>query len=391
MSFYVLTRQNFQKRTRSLQDRIGESIGPSFNHYPGVFTALAVLVAIAAHAFLLLFPVLALLALKNLYQVITANAVDWIFMTIWLAIGSLAAYITYGFMQVKIVPPAGLILTRDDAPELFWLIEQATDSFVRPGIDRVVITCDYELDIRKVPLWFLPVWSSNWLIVGLPVLLCHSPEHIACMVNRRVGQFSRRYNMVTNWLYQLRSIWPMYRLGSDVQRINDAVLQGRPFSIFSRLYCFLTIVTARQEELNADSYAMQVYNDEAVREMISADAVYRYYLQKNYWPAVEKILAISSKTGLTPYAKMPAAVKNKLDEQKISEILSDLEQEEPTWKDDVPSLRKRLLNIGHASPSMQVNESDSAAKFYLGESADTVTEEIDRRWLAARTGAKASC
>lgn len=384
MSFYVLTWQNFQKRTMSLQDKIGEYTETSFNRYPGAYTGLAVLAAIAAHVFLLFFPVLVLVALNNLYQVITDETVDWVFLVIWLTIGLLAAYISYGLLRVKIVPPAGLPLTKAEAPELFRLIEQATSSFGRPAIQGVLITGDYELDIRKVPQWFLPVWTSNILVVGLPVLLCHTPEHFACMVNRRVGQFSRRYNLVTNWLYQLRSTWPMYHLSSTARNTGGAISRRPFYAIFVRLYCFLTTVTARKEELNADRYAMEVYNDEAVRAMVSADAIYRYYLQNKYWPAVEKVLALSSNTKLTPYAKMTAAVNSKLVGQTISEMLAELEEKDTTWRGDVPSLSKRLANIGHESPFMKVPEGDVAVACYLGESAGPVSEEMDRRWFVQR-------
>ena len=386
MSLYVLTWQNFQKRTISLQHRLGEYIGLSFNRYPGVYTGLGIITAIAAHALLLLFPLLVLVALYNLYHVLTADAVDWVFLVIWLSIGLLAAYASYGFLRVKIVPPAGLPLTASDAPGLFEIIENATDNFVRPGIDRVLLTADYELDIRKVPRWFLPVWSSNVLIIGLPVMLCHSPEHFACMINRRVGQFSRRHNLVTNWLYQLRSIWPMYRLGAADREVEDAMPQNTLYRGFSHFYCFITTTTARKEELNADSYAMQVYPDEVVREMISADEFYRFYLLHNYWPAVGKILAISASTRLTPYQKMKEAVRNRLDEDKISTVLSTLQQAESGWQDSMPSLSKRLANIGHTSPSMAMPEGECAVDCCLGEAAGAVLEELDRRWLAARDG-----
>jgi hypothetical protein len=389
MSFYVLTWQNFQKRTRPLQDRIGEITGVAFNQYPGVFTGLAIIAAITAYLFLLLFPVLVLTALYQLYHIISADAVDWIFMLIWLTIGLLSAYVSNGLVRVKIVPPAGLHLSKDSAPELFELIESASENFVRPDIDRVVITGDYELDIRKVPRWFLPVWSSNVLVIGLPVLLCHTPEHFACMVNRRIGQFSKRHNPVTNWVYQLRSIWPMYHL-NFASRGNTAVIPHTSFYTFLlRLYCVMTTTTARKEELNADSYAMQVYHDEVVLEMISADELYRYYLQNNYWPAAEKIIAMSSNTKLTPYAKMQAAVRNRLKEDHIARILSALSGKEPMWKDQTPFLKNRLVNIGHSTPQMEQPEGDCAAAFYLGESGLELIEEFDRRWLSSRTVAKA--
>jgi hypothetical protein len=204
------------------------------------------------------------------------------------------------------------------------------------------------------------------------------------MVARRVGQFSKRDNMVTNWLYQLRSIWPLYYSTLEKQRIAGTELPRWFYFVFTPLYCFVSTVAARKDELNADSYAMDIYNHEIVRGMISADTVYRYYLLHQYWPAAEKIYAISSDTIIAPHAKMTSAVRKRLSKEKIVELMSVLIETEPSWKDDLPSLKSRLANIGHESPHMSVPDGDAAAAFYLGKSVDTVTDEIDRRWLAAR-------
>ena len=384
MSFYRLHQEQASKTIRTLQDNICVYAGISFNRYPVFYMGLAVFAAIAAHVFVLVLPLLFFLALLEVYNAMITGVVDWLSVSIWLVVGAIAAFISYRCMHVKIAEPDGFTLTADNAPEMFRLIQQTGESFGRPAIHRVIVTGEYELDIRKVPKWVLPVWSSNVLVIGLPVLLCHTPEHFACMVTRRVGQFSKRDNMVTNWLYQLRSIWPLYYSTLEKQRIAGTELPRWFYFVFTPLYCFVSTVAARKDELNADSYAMDIYNHEIVRGMISADTVYRYYLLHQYWPAAEKIYAISSDTIIAPHAKMTSAVRKRLSKEKIAELMSVLIETEPSWKDDLPSLKSRLANIGHESPHMSVPDGDAAAAFYLGKSVDTVTDEIDRRWLAAR-------
>ena len=310
--------------------------------------------------------------------------VDWLAVSIWLFAGAVAGFVSYRCMQARIAEPVGFVLAPDDAPKLFRLIQQTKENFGRPSIHRVVITGDYELDIRKVPKWMIPVWSSNVMVIGLPSLLCHTPEHFACMVNRRVGQFSKRNNMFTNWLYQLRSVWQLYYTALKIQRIIGTEPLKWFYAVFVPIYGFVSTVAARNDELKADSYAMDIYNDEIVRRMITANTVYRWYLQHQYWPAVDKIPAMAPKTKVVPYAKMTAAVRNKLSKEKIAELLSELSELEPSWKEGMPALKSRLENIGHDSPYMEVPDGDTAAAFYIGKSVETVTNEIDRRWYAAR-------
>jgi len=376
----ILTR--LSKTTGSLQ-YIGEYAALSYRRYPKFYTGLAVFAAITGYLFVLLFPLFILESMLQVYRGITSDSVDWQSVSIWLVVGAAAAFISYRVMQVKIVEPAGLTLSADSAPELFRLIQRVKESFGRPTIHRVAITGNYELDIRKSPRWFLPVWSSNVLVIGLPVMTCHTPEHLACLVTRRVGQFSKRNNMITNWLYQLRSIWPLYYSSFEASNIIGTELPRWFYFIFERLYCFVSTVAARNDELYADSYAMEIYNDEIVREMISADTLYRHYLQHHYWPAVDKILAISREKKIIPHAKMRSAVRNRLSNEKIAELLSGLNETEPSWNEGLPSLKSRLANIGHQSPYMSVPDADTAAEFYLGKSVASVTDEIDRRWLAA--------
>jgi hypothetical protein len=254
-------------------------------------------------------------------------------------------------------------------------------NFKRPVIHRIVITPDYELDIIKTPRWALPVWSVNTLVVGLPVLQCLSARQFECVVARRLGQFSKRENPLTNWLYQLRPIWQQYRAGYRRQKGLGIEPMKWFFSVYAPIYSTCSVYAARQDELNADAYAMELYNDEEVLEMITADAVCRHYLRERYWPAVHKIAAIDTKTVPVPHSKMAEAVHAMLKGKNLAELIDETLNEDPGRKNPVPTLQARIQNIGHSEPHRGEFDGTAAAIVYLGASMNGVITLIDKLWL----------
>ena len=350
--------------------------------FPRFYLGCVVLLALAGYAFVLLFPLLVLTGPLNIYNEIAVNDItNWQSVFIWLAVVIAAALVSYRMTQVKLKTPIGLALVEDKAPELFKLVQQHRNYFKRPEIHRIVITADYELDIVKTPMWALPVWSTNTLIIGLPVLQSLSPKQFECVVARRIGQFSKRYNPLTNWLYQLRSIWRQYRLTYSQQKGFGFEPLKWYFAAYAPLYATVSRYAARLDDLNADTYAMEIFNDEAVLEMITADALCRWYLHNQFWPAIYKIASIETKSLPTPHTKMASAVHAMKNGERLDSLIEKVYKEKPHSSEAIPSLQERIKNIGHEKPHMKQQTTENAAVFYLGSSAKAVIDVIDKLWL----------
>ena len=349
---------------------------------PRFYISCVTLVAIFGYAFVLLFPLLVLAGLLNIYtELVVSDVTDWQAALTWLVIVLVAALISYRSTQIKLKPPVGLTLTEAKAPGLFKLVQQHRSYYKRPTIHRIVITEQYELDIVKTPMWALPVWSTNTMIIGLPVMQCLSPEQFECMVARRIGQFSKRYNPVTNWLYQLRSIWQQYRVSYNQQKGFGIEPLKWFYSVYAPMYSMLSVYAARQDELNADTYAMELFNDKDVLEMITADALCRWYLHNQYWPAVVKIASIETKSLPTPHTKMSSAVRAIKNGEQLDKLIDNAYREQPLTRNATPSLQDRISNIGHQKPCMGKGTSENAAVFYLGASVKGVVDIVDKLWL----------
>jgi len=230
-------------------------------------------------------------------------------------------------------------------------------------------------------MWALPVWSTNTLVIGLPVMQCLSPEQFECMVARRIGQLSKRYNPVTNWLYQLPSVWQQYRVSYNQQKGIGIEPLKWFYSVYAPMYAMVSVYAARQDELNADTYAMELFNDKDVLEMITADALCRWYLHNQYWPAVAKIASIETKSLPAPHTKMSSAVRTIKNGEQLDKLIDNAYREQPLGSNAMPSLQDRISNIGHQKPRMKNDTIENAAMFYLGDSVKGVVDVIDKLWL----------
>jgi hypothetical protein len=329
--------------------------------------------ALAGHGWLLLFPWLVLAGISRAYEALTAQpAVAWSRLLIWSTVAAGSALVTYRMARYRPTLPAGVVLDREKATALFDLVDELGRHYRRPGIDCVVISGEFALELVKTPYCALPLWSMNTLVIGLPLIQGLSPSQFRCSLARRLGQFSKRRNPLGNWLYQLRQVWPQYVIAP---RITDPGFQPVRwfFRFFAPLYERISRPAARLDELVADSYAMEVCSDEEMLDTISTETVCRLYLEEKYWPTYRKLTARVREIMPKPHAGMSSVLRAGLQGDRGQEWLKKAMEREPRDDDPMPSLAKRVENIGHRKPRMNGIAQESAATVYL----DTAIESLE--------------
>ena len=337
--------------------------------HPRAYLLVAATFALVGYVYLLLFPWLIYRSGFGIYETLFKSQVlIWSHAMIWLAVGALSILISYRIFWFRPALPSGIVLEKDTVPSLFQLVaDQARHYGTR--VDRIVLSGKFELDIMKTPLCGLPVWSSNTLVIGLPLMQCLSEPRFQCALARRLGQFSKRHNLLENWLYQLRAIWPQY-----CQR-NQGILFGyQPvrwfFLLYAPVYKVITVPAAHLDELAADNYAMELFNEEEVLDTIASQMVCQKYLADCYWPAMRKIAASKKKPVSGFQSAMASVLHNILQGDKVAHWLAKALSAEARWNDARPSLVRRLENIGHTQARMSTSASVSAANAYLGPAFD---------------------
>lgn len=340
---------------------------------PRGYLLAATVLALAGYGWLLLFPWLVLAGISAAYEALTAQpAVAWSRLLIWSTVTAGSALVTWRMARFRPTLPAGVVLDREKAAALFNLVDELSRHYRHPKIDRVVIGSEFALDLVKTPYCALPLWSTNTLVIGLPLIQVFSPTQFRCALARRLGQFSKRRNPLGNWLYQLRQVWPQYAIAPGAPDPGFQPVRWF-FLVFAPLYQRISLPAARLDELAADSYAMEVCSDEEMLDTISTETVCRLYLEEKYWPTYRKLTARVREIMPKPHAGMSSVLRAGLQGDKSQEWIKKAMEREPRDDDPVPSLAKRVENIGHRNPRMNGIAPDSAATVYL----DTAIESLD--------------
>jgi Zn-dependent protease with chaperone function len=329
--------------------------------------------ALAGYGWLLLFPWLVLAGVSGVFDAVTGQPdVAWGRLLIWSAAATGAALVTCRMARFSPALPAGIVLDRKKAPALLELVDELRRQYRAPWIDRVVINGEFTLDIVNTPYSALPAWSTNTLVIGLPLIQSLSPDQFRCALARRLGQFSKRHNPLGNRLYRLRRIWPLYAIESTAAGAGFQPVRWF-FMIFAPLYGRVSLPAARLDELAADSYAMEVCSDEEVLDTITTETVCRLFLEEKYWPTYRKLTARVREVLPKPHAGMASVLRTGLQGDKCQEWLTKALNREPLPDDAMPSLARRVENIGHRKPRMSGIAPESAAPVYLA----AAIEELD--------------
>ncbi len=347
---------------------IGTRIEVLAELYPRLYLLFMAGFALLGYVCLLLFPLLALAGVAGIYQTLAVSpGVAWLALPVWLLAAGYCGLVSYRLLRFRPPLPAGAVLDRRLAPVLFQLIDDTRAHYASPEIDRIVITDEYQLDIVSTPVRALSPVSTRSLLVGLPLLQCLSMSRFQCVLARRLGQHSGRANRLLNWLYALRSIWPRYRepvVGTDPAPVEVRAV----FSIYSPLYMVLSTAAARLDELQADSYAMELFSDEDVLDAITTDAVYRLFLRESYWPAIRKLQEQDATALANANARMATVLSAGLQAGNALKWIERAMVAEQQWDDPWPLLARRIENIGHVQASMLADRTEPAAAGYLAAS-----------------------
>jgi hypothetical protein len=353
--------------------RIGTGIEYLAESYPRGYLLVATLFALAGYGGLLLFPWLVLAGVSGGYAALTGRpAIAWVQLLIWSAVAAGAALVSYRIARFRPVLPAGIVLERNKAPALFNLVGELCRHYRGPAIDRVVITGAFELEVLKTPCRVLPVWSVNTLVIGLPLIQSLSAVQFRCMLARRLGQFTKRYNLTLNWLNQLRRIWPQYAVATASTGTGFQPVRWF-FSVFSALYDQISLPAARLDELAADSYAMEVCSGEEVLDAITIDTVCRFYLEEKYWPVYRRLSATVRQAIPKPHAGMVSVLRAGLQGERAEQWLKQAMDREARHDDPMPSLARRVENIGYLKTRMDGMAAVPAAVVYFG----VAVEDLD--------------
>lgn len=398
----MINKEKLYSTVQSLRRLVSEYGLQDFaDSWPKTYFAAVLTMALAGYAFLLLFPLLVLVAVAQLVDVAQSYpfSVDSFSQAlVWFGVFVFSTAMCHHIFTVKFELPKGVAIPAAKIPKLFKLIDTQQyqpgllnlygllgNHFRRPMIHAVVLSEQFELTICKTPISGLPVWSKNTLVIGFPLMQTLPEDYFEFAMARKFMQYAKGRNIVTNWLYQLQETWTLYPNAFSRRKLLGEKLIVWFFRWYAPMYKKLSVYTAQQDELMADSLALREINDSDLFKTIQSQVVGQYFFRKVYLPMLGNW---AKRTGanpakLSPYSALPAVFRKTVNDERCKQWLEGFQQDAPGFfcgLANEPAFSQRMRNIGQTRLRLPKIGQRSAAEVYFGSHYALAAQLMDTVW-----------
>ena len=353
--------------------------------HPKFYLGFAVTLMLLGYAFLLLFPFLvvegASVLIRELPKVKTTE--HWIVVEVWFAILLFCLFVSQQIFQLHFPRVQGLKLPKELAPGLYSLIAEVRKTVSRPAIRNIVLSDQYELRIEAIPRFGYPFWTSNTLVVGLPMLQTLSAEQFRGEIMRRFSQYASGRFRPSHWLFRTRLLWCKYFYAlAKSKRLGETPLRWF-FSFYAPLFASLTLPAARMDELSADTAVLEWLNDRDYFETVKSSIIADIFLDAHYWKNVYQSVLKNpkeTKDGLGPFAKLEHISGHLKSKEFRRKWLQDAFSADQDYSKATPSLRARMDIMGQSQLRDVPIVEETAAVVCLGDARKNYVPLIDKLW-----------
>ena len=294
-------------------------------------------------------------------------------------------------MWVTLPEPDGKELQRSDAPALFDLIHEISETLRSPKVHHVFISDEFNASIVQIPRFGLFGWLQNYLVVGLPLLRAFSPTEFRAVLAHEFGHVSGKHGRFAGWIYRVRRTWVQI-LTTVHQERSYASFLFEPFlkwyAPFLNRYSF---VLARAQEREADQYSVELAGRDVAGLTLTRLMTKQRVVTENFWPAFFRGAKEQSLAPRDPFTQMLSGVEQSIGYGKAQKWFFEALRVPTGYEDTHPALSDRLAAIGFEKDSPELKGlvdaivkademNESAAAKYLRELPEDFLPRTNRLW-----------
>ena len=299
-----------------------------------------------------------------------------------LVVGGLL-YIILRALWIRFPPPQGKVLTREQVPLLFEILDDIRTRFQAPQIHTVLLTNELNAAIVQLPRLGAFGWYKNYLIVGMPLFQALSIEQLTAVLAHEYGHLSGAHGRWGAWIYRLRQTWDRLISGLRENQNWGNGLFYRFFEWYVPFFNAYSFVLARQEEYEADRYSTEINGKiYAAQALVSVDLKIRF-LQERFWKKFYQHADNIEEPLHAPYRLLqkilPQTYDQALTPAEKQQWLADALAQQTKIDDTHPSLADRLAALGETAKwitPIKIN----AATHCFGEYLDDILDEFSNEW-----------
>ena len=293
---------------------------------------------------------------------------------IGLLAGGAAGIATFRALRVKVAEPEGLLLTAEEAPDLFRLLDAVARKIVPAPFATVRVNGDFKLGIRQIPRWGVFGGYTHHLYVGAPLLLALSADEFCALLAHEIAHLGGKRRQFAAWVYRQRQLWHLLQAKFDAPANPFDRVLAVYYSWYAPWFYAYSFALARNHEYDSDHLAAFVTSAPTLgRALIHVELTSRF-LADVYWARFLARVEEAPEPPYKPYSLLPRAFKVAEKEPARQQWLTEALRRYAAENDTHPSLAERLQVPPPATAS--------AALMTLGPAAPRAIDHCDGVWRA---------
>ncbi|WP_125181353.1 M48 family metalloprotease [Thiohalobacter thiocyanaticus] len=368
--------ESMTERLQSLRDHWQRLPGQWHADHPLRYRIAAAGLALAGYAWLVAFPLLALVGGLRLGTAGLAPTSAWGYLDHGLLALGLAG--TLILARARFGLPDGEPLGADTAPKLYALVESVRQELQGAAVDEIRITGEFDVQLLRTPVSGFPFVMTHTLMIGMPVLQCLSEAQLKAWVASQLGELSRQRMQLGSWIAQLRQLWVRYRnhfcAGSGPARL----LIGLFFDRYTRLFHRFTAPLMQSQQYVRDRHALRTLGYEDTAEWMVMQAVMGRFLEQDYWPSVHHIADKAPEPTINPYRNLGMLLPRRLETNEARRWLRE------AWSHSgsaaAPGLKQRLQAIAAGEAQYPGLPEPCAADSLMEHTLTPLLDRVDSAW-----------
>lgn len=306
-------------------------------------------------------------------------------------LGLLAAVILRAF-RVRLTPPTGFEVHREDAPRLFLLIDKLTKALGTPPFHHVFIVNDLNAAVAQVPCLGIFGWYQNNLLLGLPLMLAMTPAQFRAVLAHEFGHLGRQHGRFPGWIYRTRIVWSRLLEELRARHHWGSVLFTKFLDWYAPFFNAYSFVLARAQEYEADRQAARLVGPHAMKDALASLQVIARLIDELYWPSLNRRTITNPTPPASHLDELITVLQRVPPQDSIRKWMQDAMQQTTNYANTHPALADRLAALDqlpgkqHAPeppadfPHMRDPHEATAANYYLEAHATATREALDRSW-----------
>jgi Zn-dependent protease with chaperone function len=285
---------------------------------------------------------------------------------------------------VRLPAPAGREISRAEAPALFDALDDMRRKMSGPRFHHVLAVNDVNAAVVQRPALGLVGWPRNYLLLGLPLLECLSPDEAMAVLAHEYGHLAGSHGRFSAFIYRLRHTWGTLQAyithfhGWLARLVSPLVQWYAPY------FNAYTFVMARTDEYNADAASVQLVGPvsaaHALKRVSLITPQYQLFLQDTFRRVNDEAL---------PPADMlhrwAACARQHSDQADTRRWLEEALDRAGHFTDTHPTLRARLSALLAGDAALQTLPpaivGEPASQAWFGALLDTLRSELQAQWV----------